>query len=166
MAIWITFNPLIDNNKRGDASDDTKKTLALILRLLFGLFLCAAVLFGEKFAIQWIAGKFHERSYAGEWQCRFRFSPPILTAAESIADQKVALNVLTILYRNSRDIPGRSDTLGSKQPGHARGLSLNPKHVLKRALKGVRYAATTTTTALGTMASEMAGRWEDKTLCD
>ncbi len=34
-------------------------------KLLFALMLSAAVLFFEKISIQWIAGKFHERSYAG-----------------------------------------------------------------------------------------------------
>ena len=50
--------------------------------------LCAALLFGEKVSIQWIAGKFHERSYA-----------------ERIADQKFAIKVLVILYQHSTDIP-------------------------------------------------------------
>jgi uncharacterized protein (DUF2342 family) len=35
--------------------------------------------------------------------------------------------------------------------------SVNPRHFLKKALKGVRFAATTTTTALGNVASEIAG---------
>ena len=38
-----------------------------IAKLLFAFFLCAGLLVFEKFAIQWIAGKFHERSYAGEF---------------------------------------------------------------------------------------------------
>jgi hypothetical protein len=61
------------------------------------------------------------------------------------------------LYRNSRDIPGRSDTLGGVDKGHKKGMSLNPSKFFKRALRNVRFAATTTTTALGNVASEMAG---------
>jgi hypothetical protein len=47
-----------------------------------------------------------------------------------------------------RDGPGA----GSKRP-----LSVNPKQFFRKALKGVRFAATTTTTALGNVASEIAG---------
>ena len=36
-------------------------------------------------------------------------------------------------------------------------MSVAPKKFLKRAFKGVKSAATTTTTALGTVASEIAG---------
>jgi hypothetical protein len=59
LANWITFQPLI-NDKSGD------RVLSLIAKILFGIMLCAAILLAEKFAIQWIAGKFHEKSYAGE----------------------------------------------------------------------------------------------------
>lgn len=43
---------------------DSANALTLIGRLAFGLVLSAFVLFGEKFAIQFIAYKFHQRSYA------------------------------------------------------------------------------------------------------
>lgn len=36
-------------------------------------------------------------------------------------------------------------------------MSMDPKRFFKKALKGVRTVATTTTTALGTVASEIAG---------
>ena len=38
-------------------------------------------------------------------------------------------------------------------------MTMSPKKFLKKALKGVRNAATTTTTALGNVASEIAGRY-------
>lgn len=63
--------------------------------------------------------------------------------------------MLATLYRHSHDIPGRSDTL--KDINHEKRASIDPKRFFKRALKGVKVAATTTTTALGTVASEIAG---------
>jgi hypothetical protein len=60
LANWITFNPLILQKNPSD------HTLQFITNLLFALFLCSAILAAEKFSIQWIAGKFHEKSYAGE----------------------------------------------------------------------------------------------------
>ncbi|TFK54216.1 hypothetical protein OE88DRAFT_1624688 [Heliocybe sulcata] len=137
LSIWITFNALI-NAHDGDGSQKSQSIISFIAKLLFAIYICAAVLAFEKLSIQWIAGKFHERSYA-----------------ERIADQKFAIKVLTILYRHSTDIPGRSDTLRDG-PVNKRA-SMNPKLFLKKALRGVKYAATTTTTALGNVASEMAG---------
>ncbi|EPQ57543.1 hypothetical protein GLOTRDRAFT_74415 [Gloeophyllum trabeum ATCC 11539] len=137
LAIWITFNSIINNND-GDGSDRERSVISFIAKLLFAIYICAAVLAFEKFSIQWIAGKFHERSYA-----------------ERIADQKFAIKVLTILYRHSADIPGRSDTL--RDGPLDKRATINPRRFFKRALRGVRYAATTTTTALGNVASEMAG---------
>jgi hypothetical protein len=52
------------------SSDSSRRVISLLAKLLFGLFLCAAVLLGEKFSIQFIAGKFHERSYAGQVQTK------------------------------------------------------------------------------------------------
>lgn len=75
-------------------------------------------------------------------------------SADRIADQKFAVKVLVTLYRNSSDIPGRSDTLG---PSQGSKTNLDAMHLFKQALKGVRVAATTTTTAFGNVASEIAG---------
>ncbi|KAG5643162.1 hypothetical protein DXG03_001492 [Asterophora parasitica] len=134
LAIWISYNPLIDNRQEPGTGDKSVKVVDLIARLLFSFFLCAAVLLFEKFAIQWIAGKFHERSYA-----------------ERIADQKFAVKSLVTLYRQSKDIP-RPDTL------HDAGKqAINPKRFFKKFREGIRMAATTTTTALGNVASEIAG---------
>lgn len=125
----MSFNPLIDIHQQPTASTDRSvHVISLIARLLFASFLCSAILLFEKFSIQWIAGKFHERSYA-----------------ERIADQKFAVKALVTLYLNSSDT-GRSDTLDTK------ANFINPKKLFKRALKGVRVAATTTTTAFGNVA--------------
>lgn len=63
--IWVTYQPLLNRRQSADASDNAKAIVSLLGRLLFAFFLCAIVLFLEKFSIQFIAGKFHERSYAG-----------------------------------------------------------------------------------------------------
>lgn len=65
VAIWVTYQPLLNRRQSDHASDNSKEIISLLGRLLFAFFLCALVLFMEKFAIQFIAGKFHERSYAG-----------------------------------------------------------------------------------------------------
>ncbi|EKM54463.1 uncharacterized protein PHACADRAFT_258317 [Phanerochaete carnosa HHB-10118-sp] len=138
LACWIAFQPLINTRQEQDASQSDQHAVDLLAKLLFAFFLCAAILFGEKFVIQWIAGKFHERSYA-----------------ERIADQKFAIQVLSTLYRYSHDTPGRSDALTDCHP--EKKPSIAPKRLFKHALKGVKVAATTTTTALGAVASEIAG---------
>jgi hypothetical protein len=63
---WVAWQPLINTKQDPSASDGSHRAIDLIAKMLFGIFLCAAVLLGEKFAIQFIAGKFHERSYAGQ----------------------------------------------------------------------------------------------------
>jgi len=65
VTIWVTYQPLLNRRQSPEASDNSKRIISLLGRLLFSFFLCALVLFLEKFAIQFIAGKFHERSYAG-----------------------------------------------------------------------------------------------------
>ena len=65
VTIWVTYQPLLNRRQSDGASDNSKRIISLLGRLLFSFFLCALVLFLEKFAIQFIAGKFHERSYAG-----------------------------------------------------------------------------------------------------
>lgn len=67
------------------------------------------------------------------------------------------MKILVTLYQHSTDIPGRTDTLRdvgarSKRP------SVSATRFFKKALKGVQYAATTTTTAFGNVASEITGR--------
>ncbi|KAF8608825.1 hypothetical protein BDV93DRAFT_518874 [Ceratobasidium sp. AG-I] len=147
LAQWIAFTQLIIRNRpdvdENDANAVARQTsnnsnLDLITKILFGVMLCAAILLGEKFAIQWIAFKFHERSYA-----------------ERIAEQKIQTACLTTLYKHSSDIPGRSDTL---KDGQVTGpAAINPKKLLRGVIKGVKGVASTTTTALGNVASEIAG---------
>lgn len=68
---------------------------------------------------------------------------------DRIAEQKVAINALVILYANSQEL-GRHDLSGSGRN------SPNPGKVLKSALKGFRNVAQTATTGLGIIASEIA----------
>lgn len=64
-ASWVSLQPLIVNKINPDASSRSKSAIALIAKLLFGIFLCVVVLLGEKISIQFIAKHFHEESYAG-----------------------------------------------------------------------------------------------------
>ena len=77
---------------------------------------------------------------------------------ERIAEQKMAVKILVTLYANSTDIPGRSDTLKDHDSKGEKAATVDPRRFLRRALKGARAAVTTTTTALGNVASEIAGR--------
>ena len=63
------------------------------------------------------------------------------------------MKTLTTLYRHSTELPEHPDSELDKR------AAIKPTRFVKQALKGVRYAATTTTTVLGNVASEIAGRW-------
>jgi hypothetical protein len=64
--MWIAWNPLIDSRLDNNASPKSKSIIQFGGKFLFGIYLCAGLLLFEKFSIQWIASKFHERSYAGQ----------------------------------------------------------------------------------------------------
>ncbi|KAJ7783196.1 Mechanosensitive ion channel-domain-containing protein [Mycena metata] len=135
LGVFVSYNPLIKSRQVSTASSNSIKIIDLGQKLFFAFFLCAAVLGFEKLAIQWIAGKFHERSYA-----------------ERIADQKFAIKSIVTLYRNSKNIE-RTDTLGAASVKEI----LNPRRFFKRALTGVRSAAKSGTTIFGNVASEITG---------
>ena len=156
LAVWISFQPLINTRQASDASSSSKNALDLAAKLLFAIYICAGVLLFEKFSIQWIATKFHEESYAGVCHDRRGIRCTHLHA-ERIAHQKFAVNVITTLYRHSHNIMGRSDTLKDNTSGTTKGVNADPRKVLKRALKGVKSAAKSTTTVFGNVASEIAG---------
>ncbi|KZT70940.1 hypothetical protein DAEQUDRAFT_666983 [Daedalea quercina L-15889] len=139
LALWISFNPLINTRRVSTATSGDGEALSTAAKIFFAILESALILLGEKVAIQWIATKFHERSYA-----------------ERVAQQKFAVRVLVALYRHSSDIPWRSDTLRDTEQGNGPQPRKRGR-LLKRALHGVRVAATTTTTALGNVASEIAG---------
>jgi hypothetical protein len=136
--MWVSFVPLISSKQNAVVSGSSSKIISLIQKLLFALFLCAGLLLFEKFSIQWIAWKFHELSYA-----------------DRIAEQKFAVKVLVTLYRYSNNILGRPDTLNATNASTSQPLQL--RRLFKEALKGVRIAATSTTTAFGNVASEITG---------
>lgn len=99
----------------------------MFANLLFGLFLCSLVVGGEKLLVQLIAYKFHQDSYE-----------------DRIRDQKLQIRSLVTLYINSSDIPGRRDTL--TEADMMRRKHKDPKMAIKKALKGFKAAAQTTTT--------------------
>jgi len=138
IAVLITYNPIINNRftlEDAEKYPSSRNALTIVGRVTFGLVLSSGVLLVEKFFIQWVAFKFHQRSYA-----------------ERIAHQKAQVECLVVLYRNSKNIDGLN---GSQTPKSA--AAINPAKLLKTALKGVRRTAETTTTAFGNMASEIAG---------
>lgn len=73
-ALWITWVPLVaDRQREEDPSSRSVRAINLGGRLLFGLACVAVILFMEKVSVQWIAMKFHERSYQS-WFPRSSFS--------------------------------------------------------------------------------------------
>ncbi|GFZ43630.1 hypothetical protein JCM24511_01350 [Saitozyma sp. JCM 24511] len=140
LAMWVSFTPIIINNYTGDQSATSRTNLTTIASLLFGVFLCSIVFGVEKLVVQLIALQFHQDSYE-----------------DRLKEQKFQIRCLTTLYINSRDIPGRTDTLTDAQSTKTKGSQI-PKIALRKALRGLREVAQTTTTALGNVASEMAGQ--------
>lgn len=138
--MWVSFTPIIINNYTGDQSATSRTNLTTIASLLFGVFLCSIVFGVEKLVVQLIALQFHQDSYE-----------------DRLKEQKFQIRCLTTLYINSRDIPGRTDTLTDAQSTKTKGSQI-PKIALRKALRGLREVAQTTTTALGNVASEMAGQ--------
>jgi len=116
---WITLQFFIVRQQSSSASSTSKSDVSFIAGLWFAFFLCAAILLLEKVLIQWVAGKYHERSYS-----------------ERIVDQKRAVKVLATLYLHSRDIPGQDDTL---EDGKIVDAS-NAKKITGRAVKGATAA--------------------------
>lgn len=76
--------------------------------------------------IQLIAVRFHQDSYE-----------------DRIREQKLNIKSLVTLYINSHDIPGRSDTM--TEATFAKDKR-DPRRALKKALKGLKTAAQSTTT--------------------
>ncbi|KIJ22990.1 hypothetical protein M422DRAFT_276512 [Sphaerobolus stellatus SS14] len=130
IAIWVSWTPLIIRRQDSTTSGNVN-AVNLIAKILFGILLCAAVLLGEKFAIQFIAATFHQRTYA-----------------DRIAEQQQATQTLVTLYKNSHPLPGQSgNNLGQK----------GPSSILTRAFSGIKGAAQSTTTTFGNLATEILG---------
>ncbi|WRT64242.1 uncharacterized protein IL334_001173 [Kwoniella shivajii] len=140
LAIWISFTPLVINHYTGESTATSRTDLTTMVNILFGLFLCSLVLGAEKLIVQLIAFQFHQDSYE-----------------DRLKEQKFNLKALTLLYTNSHDIPGRSDTLIDNASGRTKASQV-PRVAIRKALRGLKDVAQTTTTALGNVASEMAGQ--------
>ncbi|BEJ12039.1 hypothetical protein CspHIS471_0204990 [Cutaneotrichosporon sp. HIS471] len=136
LVSWISFTPLISRRFEGDQESTSRANLNLVVNLLFGFFLCTIVWGMEKLVVQLIALQFHRDSYA-----------------DRLADQKWQFQMLTKLYMNSHDIPGRNDTLDD----NSSVKTTAGRKAIRKVLKGVKAAAQSTTNALGNVATEMAG---------
>ena len=156
--VWVSFNPLIAI-REVNPGDKSTEAISLLARLLFALLLCAAALLFEKFVIQWIAWKFHERSYAGTISSSMRhgcLSFYFIDFLERIADQKYAVHALATLYKHSINIPRRPDTMHT---GDSKGEShMDSNHLFRNIRHGIRSATTITAAAFSNVASEIAGR--------
>ncbi|EJU04320.1 hypothetical protein DACRYDRAFT_20889 [Dacryopinax primogenitus] len=135
IAIWISFTHMLE--LFAQPTNPLNSALTTIAGICEALFISSVILLVEKLIIQYIALAFHETSYA-----------------DRLAVQKMNVKILVILYRNSSNIPGRLDTMNDDQSMMSR---MNPKKVLKDFLHGVRSVAETSATALGNIATEIAG---------
>ncbi|KAF5355080.1 hypothetical protein D9756_005288 [Leucocoprinus leucothites] len=81
-ALWISWVPLIAERQIGNGVSDDRSVRAINLggRIFFALTCCAAILLAEKVAVQWIAMKFHERSY----QRRIKAQKDAVTAFQTL----------------------------------------------------------------------------------
>ncbi|KAL1410413.1 hypothetical protein Q8F55_004424 [Vanrija albida] len=136
---YITWQPLIERQCEHPNGSNSANALSNIEKILLGIVLCTVVTGIEKLLIQLIAFQFHRDSYA-----------------DRLDEQKFQIKILTTLYSYSHDIPGRSDTLADSASATTKGTR-TPKVAIRKALRGIKSAAQSTTTALGNVASEMTG---------
>jgi len=137
------------------------QALTIIDKFLFGIFLCAGLLLFEKFSILYIAGKFHERSFAGMEDFLWTSFHGLLNVGfdahtDRIAAQKAAVKTLVTLYPHLADLPSKSVPLTAEE------LFKNPsmftqKRFFKQIGDSVRAATTTTATVFGNVVSEIMG---------
>ncbi|EIM20247.1 hypothetical protein WALSEDRAFT_21049 [Wallemia mellicola CBS 633.66] len=138
VACWAVFNFVVLVKFSRDHSDSSYSTLSVIAQVHAGIIICASILAGEKILIQLIAYNFHRTSYD-----------------DRIREQKFQVKVLAALYARSRDL-GRSDTLdGFGRRGKEKGVKAG--RVFRKAAREAKEAAANATTALGNVASEIAG---------
>ncbi|KZT52873.1 hypothetical protein CALCODRAFT_440943 [Calocera cornea HHB12733] len=136
LSVWIAFTRMLE--QFADNKNPLDSALTTIAAICEALFISATILAIEKLLIQYIALAFHQTSYA-----------------DRLAEQKMNVKFLVVLYRNSSNIPGRLDTMNDDQSTF--GQRMNPKKVLKDFLHGMRSVAETSATALGNIATEIAG---------
>ncbi|KAN0066543.1 hypothetical protein ACQY0O_000637 [Thecaphora frezii] len=128
-----------------DATSDTSSTSNLMAagsRLWFGLVLSAALLLGEKLFIQGIAYNFHRVSYE-----------------DRISTSKFHIKVLTTLYENSKNLNRKDTFLAAEFEAKRKSSGLHMARVgLRKTGQKVKQAAQTSTSILGTVASEISGQ--------
>ncbi|WOO85247.1 Mechanosensitive ion channel protein Msy1 [Vanrija pseudolonga] len=136
---YITWQPLIERQCEHPNGSNSANALSNIEKILLGIVLCTVVTGIEKLLVQLIAFQFHRDSYA-----------------DRLDEQKFQIKILTTLYSYSHDIPGRSDTLADSASTTTKGTR-TPKIAIRKALRGIKSAAQSTTNAFGNVASEMTG---------
>ncbi|KAL7411131.1 Mechanosensitive ion channel-domain-containing protein [Mrakia frigida] len=139
LVSWLSFINLVSKRADDGNSTDNATNLSLVTNLLFGLFLCSCVIAGEKVIIQFIAWNFHQQTYQ-----------------DRMLNQQFQVKALVTLYTHSSDM-GRSDTLKNSDASTMSKGSQMPRIFAKKALKGLRSAASNSANMLGNVASEMAG---------
>ncbi|PWN51532.1 hypothetical protein IE53DRAFT_386088 [Violaceomyces palustris] len=135
-----TIIPTISSSSTADTTS-TANLMVTLGRLWFGFVICAAVLLGEKLIIQGIAYNFHRVSYE-----------------DRISTSKFHIKVLTTLYENSRDLHRKDTYLAAEQEVKRKSGMYLAKAKLKRTQEKVKIAAQTSSSILGTVASEIAGQ--------
>ncbi|KDQ21736.1 hypothetical protein BOTBODRAFT_212160 [Botryobasidium botryosum FD-172 SS1] len=138
--IWISWSPIVSNAfPKGQQATfpGSIHILSVIANLLFANMVCSAILLGEKFSIQWIAYKFHQQSYE-----------------DRINRLKAQVECLVTLYESSHTIPGQDDPLSGLPFSKQSKYQSDP---LGSTIRNVRGVTTTTTAALGNIASQMSG---------
>ncbi|KAJ9480343.1 EF-hand domain-containing protein [Pseudozyma hubeiensis] len=111
-------------------------------RLWFGICLSAAILLGEKILIQAIAYNFHRVSYE-----------------DRISTSKFNIKVLTTLYENAKNIQRKDTYIAAEHEARRKSTGLHmARQRLRKTGQKVRDAALTSTSVLGTVASEIAGQ--------
>jgi small-conductance mechanosensitive channel len=68
LAVLVSFKPTCDGHRvpipEGDEEADGVQWIDIVFKIIIAFFVLAALNFVEKICIQWIAGAFHERTYA------------------------------------------------------------------------------------------------------
>ncbi|EPQ31950.1 uncharacterized protein PFL1_00149 [Pseudozyma flocculosa PF-1] len=143
-ALAANSTTIINASGSGSAADtsSTGNLMASGSRLWFGFVLSAALLLGEKLFIQSIAYNFHRVSYE-----------------DRISTSKFQIKVLTTLYEHSKNLNRKDTYIAAEHEAKRKssGMHLARVHLKKTGQKAKR-AVQTSTSVLGTVASEISGQ--------
>ncbi|KAF8210292.1 hypothetical protein K438DRAFT_1903862 [Mycena galopus ATCC 62051] len=119
-AVFISYQPLINSRQSSTAPASSVKIIDLGSKLFFALLLNAGILLFEKFSIQWIAGKFHERSYS-----------------ERIMDQKFAVQSVPRVRNAATTTTTAFGNVASEITGTSLLQPNSPQSIVQTALESV-----------------------------